>query len=161
MAAHYDTSMSAYAYNRSIPSFSASAVAAGVPPLPIFQGWNQDSVPLPPYTPNNGTQYSGYTNIAQPSAPYYPPPIQPTYQPQIPGVKSFIQGDLDEGEYEDPPNATHAPMASYNAAHFRENGGTGYSDSAQRALYSKAKDYTPQHSAYPGMFRWFSRSPTY
>ncbi|KAK0105679.1 hypothetical protein ONS95_004206 [Cadophora gregata] len=148
-ASHYDTSMSAYGYNRSIPSFSASAVAAGVPPLPIFQGWNQDSVPLPPYTTsNNGTQYSGYTNSAQNSAPYYPQLNQPAYQPQIPGSKPFDQGDLDEGEYEDPSNEIHTPVASFNSQ-FREHGGTGYTDSAQRAIYSKANEYSPQQSAYP------------
>ncbi|KAH7390304.1 hypothetical protein BKA64DRAFT_678928 [Cadophora sp. MPI-SDFR-AT-0126] len=150
VASHYDTSMSAYAYNRTIPSFSASAVAAGVPPLPIFQGWNQDSVPLPPYTtPNNGNQYPGYTNIAQQPAPYYQAPSQPSYQPQISGNKSFDQGDLDEGEYEDHSNATHTPATGYNATQLRENSGTGYTDSAQRAVYSKAKEYSPQQSAYP------------
>lgn len=152
MASHYDTSMSAYGSNRSIPSFNASAVAAGVPPLPIFQGWNQESFPLPPYTtPNNGTAYSGYTNIAQPSMPFYAPPSQPAYQQHIPGVKPYDQGELDEGEFEDHPNTTQTLSAGYGASQYRENGGTGYLDTAQRAVHSKPRDYSPQQSAYSGM----------
>ncbi|KAH9218313.1 hypothetical protein DL95DRAFT_385720 [Leptodontidium sp. 2 PMI_412] len=150
MASHYDTSMSAYGYNRSIPSFSASAVAAGVPPLPIFTGWNQDSVPLPSYntTPNNGAQYSGYANNAHHSTPYYQPPSQPAYQHQMPGGKHYDQGDLDEGEFEDQTNAAHAPSNVYGASQFRESGGTGYVDTAQRAVHSKPRDYSPQHSSH-------------
>lgn len=152
MASHYDTSMSAYGYNRSIPSFSASAVAAGVPPLPIFTGWNQDSVPLPSYntTPNNGAQYSGYANNAHHSTPYYQPPSQPAYQHQMPGGKHYDQGDLDEGEFEDQTNAAHAPSNVYGASQFRESGGTGYVDTAQRAVHSKPRDYSPQHSSHSG-----------
>ncbi|KAL2062422.1 hypothetical protein VTL71DRAFT_6688 [Oculimacula yallundae] len=150
MSSHYDSSLSAYGYNRSIPSFSASAVAAGVPPLPIFQGWNQDSVPLPPYTtPNNGAQYSGYSNSAQHSTPYYQPPTQPAYQHQLPGGKPFEQGDVDEGEFEEPSSAAYNPSDAYGAPQYRENGGTGYVDTAQRAVYSKPKDYSPQQTAYP------------
>ncbi|KAH7311928.1 hypothetical protein BKA65DRAFT_517832 [Rhexocercosporidium sp. MPI-PUGE-AT-0058] len=150
MASHYDTSMSAYGYNRSIPSFSASAVAAGVPPLPIFTGWNQESVPLPSYTtPTNGTQYPGYTNSAQHSTPYYQTPSQPAYQQQVPGIKPYDQGDLDEGEFEENANATQTPSNGYGASQLRENGGTGYVDTAQRAVHSKARDYSPQQASYP------------
>ncbi|KAG4433393.1 hypothetical protein IFR05_011129 [Cadophora sp. M221] len=149
MASHYDSSMSAYGYNRSIPSFSASAVAAGVPPLPIFTGWNQDPVALPSFnnTPNNGAQYPGYTNSAH-STPYYQPPSQSAYQQQMLGVKSYDQGDLDEGEFEDQTNATHTSSNTYGNSQFRENGGTGYIDTAQRAVHSKARDYSPQQSSH-------------
>jgi hypothetical protein len=153
MAHNYDTSVNAYGYNRTIPPFSAAAVAAGVPPLPIFQGWNQDSIPLPPYNPppytappaQNAAHYNGYSgNMHTPS--YYQPASQSNYtQPQVP--KLFEQ-ELDEGEFEDGV-ATNTPPVGYASTQYRASDGTGYVDSAQRAVNSKPQENSPQES-YPG-----------
>ncbi|EKD14354.1 hypothetical protein MBM_07584 [Drepanopeziza brunnea f. sp. 'multigermtubi' MB_m1] len=161
MAPHYDAAMAAYGYNRAAPSFSASAIASGVPPLPIFQGWNQDSMPLPPYTTPQAqtqaqapTQYTGYNNTAfnsnaQQNTQYYAPTAQPSYQQQAPEVRPYEQGEQREGGFDDEiTRATHTPSAGYGAPQYLENGGnssggTGYTDSAQRAVYSKPRDYTP------------------
>jgi hypothetical protein len=95
MGGNYDASMAAYSYNRSIPGFSAAAVASGVPPLPIYQGWNQDAMPLPPYTaPSNHSQYSGYGGAAQTNAQYYQPVGQQNYHQNTASAKSFEQADL-------------------------------------------------------------------
>ncbi|KAI9046950.1 hypothetical protein LZ554_009025 [Drepanopeziza brunnea f. sp. 'monogermtubi'] len=164
MAPHYDAAMAAYGYNRAAPSFSASAIASGVPPLPIFQGWNQDSMPLPPYTTPQAqtqaqaqTQYTGYNNNAfnsnaQQNTQYYPPTAQPSYQQQAPGVRPYEQGELRDGGFDDEiTRATHTPSAGYGAPQYLENGGnasggTGYTDTAQRAVYSKPRDYTPANN---------------
>jgi len=91
----YDASMSAYAYNRSIPTFSAAAVASGVPPLPIYQGWNQDAMPLPPYTaPHNPSQYTGYGGSSQSNAQYYQPAGQQNYHQNTGIAKPLEQTDL-------------------------------------------------------------------
>ncbi len=150
MGANYDASMAAYAYNRGIPTFSAAAVASGVPPLPIYQGWN-DAIPLPTYTaPHNSSQYNGYGSGSQANAQYYQPMGQSNYH-QSTGVKTFEQTDLSEGEFEDNGASTNTPPAGYGSNNYQGNYGTGYMDTAQRAVYSQAQDYSPQ-SSYQGTF---------
>jgi hypothetical protein len=135
MGGNYDASMAAYSYNRSIPGFSAAAVASGVPPLPIYQGWNQDAVPLPPYTaPSNHSQYSGYGGVPQTSAQYYQPVGKQNYHQNTASAKSFEQADLSEGEFEDVGASVNTP---------------------QRAVQSRAQDYSPQ-SGYQSMLRRIS-----
>jgi hypothetical protein len=147
-ASNYD----AYGYNRAIPAFSAAAVASGVPPLPIYQGWNQDSIPLPPYTaPSNPTQYAGYTDSSQHNTQYYPVVSQTGYQPPVTAPRPFEQGELSEGEFEDGAVATNTPPAGYGTTRYHGNDGTGYIDNAQRAVYSRTQDYSPHQSSYPGM----------
>lgn len=153
MGADYDASMSAYDYNRAVPTFSASAVAAGVPPLPIFQGWNQEAVPLPPYTtPQNTSQYTGYGNDYQANAPYYQQPmVQQPYHHHTGVAKPFEQNDLSEGEFEDVAGSTNTPPVGYGSTSYRANDGVGYMDIAHRAI-SRAQDYNPQQSGYQGKF---------
>jgi hypothetical protein len=142
--------MAAYAYNRAIPTFSAAAVASGVPPLPIYQGWNQDAIPLPPYTtPHNPSQYTGYGGGSQANAQYYQPIGQQNYHQNTGVVKPFEQSDLSEGEFEDAGASTNTPPVGYGSGHYQRNDGTGYMDTAQRAVYSRAQDYGPQ-SSYQG-----------
>lgn len=153
MGANYDASMAAYSYNRAIPGFSASAVASGVPPLPIYQGWNQDTVPLPPYTaPHNSSQYAGYGGASQANSQYYQPMGQQSYHQNTGVAKPFEQTDLSEGEFEDIGASTNTPPVGYTSNNYRGNDGTGYMDTAQRAVYSRAQDYSPQ-SSYQGKGR--------
>lgn len=153
MGNNYDASMNAYAYNRAIPSFSAAAVASGVPPLPIFQGWNQDAIPLPPYNlppavPAPAPQYNPYGNTPQNTGfyppPPPPPPPQPTYQQNH--IQKPFEPDLSEGEFEDGGRATRTPPVGQSSGFYRGNGGNGYVDTAHRAVYSKTQDYSPQQS---------------
>jgi len=147
----YDASMSAYAYNRSIPTFSAAAVASGVPPLPIYQGWNQDAMPLPPYTaPHNPSQYTGYGGSSQSNAQYYQPAGQQNYHQNTGIAKPLEQTDLSEGEFEDVGATNNTPPVGYGSNHYQGIDGTGYMDTAQRAVYSRTQDYSPQ-SGYQGM----------
>jgi hypothetical protein len=148
MTANYD----AYGYNRAVPAFSAAAVASGIPPLPIYQGWNQDPIPLPPYTaPQSATQYAGYMDNSHQNNQYYPAVNQTNYQQNTQVGRHFEQGELSEGEFEDGAAVTNTPPIGYGASHYRGNDGTGYVDTAQRAVYSRNNDYHPQASSYPGM----------
>ncbi|KAE9365161.1 hypothetical protein N431DRAFT_430676 [Stipitochalara longipes BDJ] len=160
MGANYDTSVAAYSYNRAIPGFSAAAVASGVPPLPIYQGWNQDSMPLPPYTaPHNPSQYTGYGGTPQVNPQYYQPIGQQTYAPNAAVAKPFEQTDLSEGEFEDVGASINTPPIGYGSNHYHGSDGTGYMDSAQRAVYSRAQDYSPQ-SAHQANYSYPSTTPS-
>jgi hypothetical protein len=151
MGTNYDASMAAYAYNRAIPAFSAAAVASGVPPLPIYQGWNQDAIPLPSYTaPQNPSQYTAYGGDSQSNAQYYQPMGQQNYHQNTGVVKPLEQSELSEGEFEDAGASNNTPPVSYGSNQYRGNDGTGYMDTAQRAVYSQAHDYSPQ-SGYQGI----------
>lgn len=155
MAANYDASMAAYSYNRAVPTFSAAAVASGVPPLPIYQGWNQDSIPLPSYTaPHNPPQYASYGSASQASPQYYQHQAmnQQSYHQNTGVAKPLEQTDLSEGEFEDAGASTNTPPIGYGSNHYCANDGTGYMDTAQRAVYSRAQDYSPQ-SGYQGISR--------
>jgi hypothetical protein len=152
IASNYDASMAAYGYNRNVSAFGAAAVATGVPPLPIYQGWNQDAIPLPPYTTlHNGPQYGSYTDNSLQNNQYYQPLVsQPNFQQNLHAVKHYESNDLSEGEFEDGAIATNTPPVGYHPGHYGGNDVTGYHDTAQRAIYSRTQDYSPQQS-YPGM----------
>jgi len=140
MPSSYDASMSTYGYNGATPSFSASAVASGVPPLPIYQGWNQDPVPAPPYAPTHTTQqYGGYSNGVHQNPQYYAP-TQPTYQQNQPASRPYDEGELSEGEFE---GATPA----YGTNQYRANDGKGHVDTAQGSGYSGIHEQNP-HPSY-------------
>jgi hypothetical protein len=153
MGTNYDASMAAYAYNRAIPNFSAAAVASGVPPLPIYQGWNQDPVPLPPYSaPHHPSQYTGYGGAPQVNSQFYQPMGHQNYPQNTGAGKPFEQTDLSEGEFEDAGASINTPPIGYGSNQYRGNDGTGYMDTAQRAVYSRPQDYSPQ-SGYQGILR--------
>lgn len=152
MGTNYDASMAAYSYNRAIPGFSAAAVASGVPPLPIYQGWNQDAMPLPPYSaPHNPSPYTGYVSAPQVNAQYYQPMGHQSYHQNTGVAKPFEQTELSEGEFEDTGVLINTPPVGYGTNQYRGNDGAGYMDTAQRAVYSQAQDYSPQ-SGYQGTF---------
>jgi hypothetical protein len=150
MASNYDTSMSAYGYNGSIPSFSATAVASGVPPLPIFQGWNQDSIPLPPYiSPQNAPQYAEYNDNSHHNTQYFPPVEPQLYQQNTQAARPFDNGELSEGEFEDSNVPGNTAPVSYGMNQYQGNG--GYVDTAHRAVYSKSQEFSPAQGSHPGM----------
>lgn len=151
MAQNYDTSMSAYAYNNALPSFSAAAVASGVPPLPLFQGWNQDTVPLPPFNQQqNAIQYPPPNNNSQFGSQYYPSYSHPSYPSNAQTPKRYEQGELSEGEFEDNGQATITPPVGYGVSHYT-NVAANYGDSSTSAGYSGAREPNTQQS-YPGIF---------
>lgn len=154
-APSYDSNMAAYGYNGAVPGFSAAALAAGAPPLPIYQGWNQDPVPLPPYNAQSNMQHTGYTTNAYNNYPQqYPPPPQ-NYQQNIQPAKPYDEGEVSEGEFEGaytPQNSTHV---NYGANQYSGNGGNvgnGYVDTAHRAVYAP-----PPIQAAPGNEYNYSR----
>ncbi|KUJ09359.1 uncharacterized protein LY89DRAFT_285810 [Mollisia scopiformis] len=160
MASHYDTSMSAYAYNRALPSFSAAAVASSVPPLPIYQGWNQDSIPLPPFNPpHNTAQYPSYGNNAQNGSQFYSSMGHTNYLPNAQPAKAYEQGELSEGEFEDGGLATNTPPAGYSTSQYG-NGGTNYNDNSSHAGYAQVQDFTPQQTFPVNNYQYPTNPPT-
>ena len=151
MASNYDTSMSAYGYNNSIPGFSASSIASAPPPLPIYQGWNQDGVPLPSYsTPHNNIQYTGYgANSYHPPQSYSAPPQQ-TYHQNAQHAAPYDEGELSEGEFDAyrGQNTGGAASANYGSGYYHSNDGTGYMNTAHRAVYPSGQDYSNQPQQY-------------
>lgn len=142
----------AYGYNRAIPAFNPVAVPS-VSPVPIFQGWNQDSLPLPPYTaPSNTTSYPGYSSAPQHNSPYYPSVNLASYQQPLPTApRSFDQRELSEGEFDERAATTNTPPVGYGAPQYRGNEGVSYGDNAQRAIYPKPQVYNSRHSPHAGM----------
>jgi hypothetical protein len=148
MASNYDANMSAYGYNNSIPGFSAGSLAPGAPPLPIYQGWNQDAMPLPPYAaPQGNMQYAGYGgNAYQPQQSFVPPQPQ-TYRQNTQHVSSYDEGELSDGEF-DAYGGQHAgghASADYRSNYFQGNDGTGYMNTAHRAVYPGSQEYSNHH----------------
>lgn len=154
-----DTSIGAYTYNSSIPSFSASAVASGIPSLPIYQGWNQDGISLPPYTtPHHPAPYTGYSGNTQENSQYFQTMRQPISHQNSGVAKPFEPNDLSEGEFEDTAALTNTPPVGYSSNYYRGNDGTGYMDTAQRAVYSRAQNYSPQ-SGYQANHNYPTQNP--
>lgn len=152
MPSSYDASLGTYGYNGPAPSFSASALASGVPPLPIFQGWNQDPTPLPPYAPAHTQQhYAGYSNGAHQNPQYYAPTQTPYQQPQAqqPASRPYDEGELSEGEFDGNAGASNNGQgrSTYTANQYRGNDNRGYVDTTQRTSYSGAQDQN-SHPSY-------------
>ncbi|KAG9229273.1 hypothetical protein BJ875DRAFT_203259 [Amylocarpus encephaloides] len=141
MSSSYDASVPSYGYHGPAPSFSASAIASGVPPLPIFQGWNQDAMPLPPYNAHNGQQYANYSdqNIqgAHQNSQYYAPPNQPSYQSNAQVPRPYDEGEVSEGEFEG--NIHSMNQASYRGNQYSATSRTPYIEPAHQPTYN-----TPQ-----------------
>ncbi|THV45715.1 hypothetical protein BGAL_0458g00060 [Botrytis galanthina] len=154
MAQGYDNTM-AYGYNQQqLPSYSAPAMQNNIPPVPVFQGWNQENSSMPQYNaaPQGMHSYARYNhqNYAQNSQ-YYAPVAapQPAYHSQTPAYGNVENREMSEGEYDDTSAHMHsaAPNASIGAlgsSHYRGNDGTGYLDTAHRAVYPTGQDPTPQ-----------------
>ncbi|KAE8454575.1 hypothetical protein EG329_000198 [Mollisiaceae sp. DMI_Dod_QoI] len=159
MASNYDTSMSAYAYNRALPAFSAAAVASGVPPLPIYQGWNQEAIPLPAFNPPHDTaQYQNYGNSSHNVSQYYPSAGHQSY-PHAQSAKPYEQRELSEGEFEDGGVATNTPPVGFGPSQYSRNGITSYNDNTQHAEYSRAQGFNPQQS-YPANDYQYPQNPS-
>ncbi|TGO37749.1 hypothetical protein BHYA_0090g00390 [Botrytis hyacinthi] len=150
----YDNTM-AYGYNQQqLPNYSAPAMQNNIPPVPVFQGWNQENSSMPQYNaaPQGMHSYAGYNhqNYAQNSQ-YYAPVAapQPAYHSQTPAYGNVENREMSEGEYDDTSVHMHsaAPNASIAAPgsnHYRGNSGTGYLGTAHRAVYPTGQDPAPQ-----------------
>jgi hypothetical protein len=146
MTNNYDTSMSAYGYNNSIPGFSAGSLTSAAPPLPIYQGWNQDTTPLPSYsTPQNNMQYTGYGgNSYHTQQSYLPPQPQQQAYHQNTLVAPYDDGEVSEGEY---AGQNTGGAADYGSNYYQGND-TGYMSTAHRAVYPGGQDYSNQHYSH-------------
>jgi len=158
--ANYNQNMGAYGYNAAIPGFNAAALASAPTPLPIYQGWNQDPMPLPAYTapqntmPNNGYSAPSYNNYVPP----YPPVPQPAYQQNTQPAKPYDESDMNGGSYNNGYAAPAVPQqkAPYNAkaSAFPSNDGNGYTDTAHRAVYARNQDAAPPQNSRPGKLQF-------
>jgi len=159
-AQNYDPNMTAYGYNGSVPGFSAAALASGAPPLPIYQGWNQDPIPLPAYTaPQNNMQHPGYAvNPYHPNnysyQQQYPAPSavqQHSYPQHEQQAKPFDEGEVSEGEYDDGYNPTNPAPVEHGSNHYYGNDATGYVDTAPRPVFAGGQDPASVQSGRIGM----------
>jgi len=136
---NYDVNAAGYGYNQSVPGFNPTSVASVVPPLPIYQGWNQDPMPLPTYNAPSGNMYSNqnYSSFPQP----YPSiPQHQAYQPNPRVGKPYDDRKVSDTDYSTayaPPN--HTPVI-YSSAQYRGADGNGYVDTAHRAVYPTPQD---------------------
>lgn len=146
-APSYDADVSGYGYNGGVPGFSAAALAAGAPPLPIYQGWHQDPASLPAYNPtHNNIQHVGYGAPLYDGFPQqYPPPApqqtQHSYQQHLPTTKTYDEGEVSEGDFDG--RYTQKSAVNQYASQYPGNGGNGYIDTAHRAVYTRSQDPIP------------------
>jgi hypothetical protein len=159
MAPNYDASMAAFGYNNAIPGFGANALPPAAPPLPLHQGWNQhDAGYNPSYsTPQNNMPYAGYGgNGYQPPNSYTAPPQG--YQQNTHHNAPYDEGELSEGDAYAPQPAIPAATTNYGAPYYQGNDGTGYMNTAQRAVYPNGQDYNSQQ--YASGMSWKIHTPT-
>lgn len=161
MSSSYDASMSGFGYNGPAPSFSASAIATGVPPLPIYQGWNQDSIPLPPYSAHNSQQYSGYSDTnAQNNhhnSQYYI--SQPSYQPPPQVSQPYDEGEVSEGEFKGNSRQMNNSTATHGANQYSVNERTNYGE--QHGIYTVPTTQAPQRPYHSGMSTSFQSNENF
>ena len=144
-APNYDANMAAHGYNGAAPGFSAAALASGAPPLPIYQGWNQDHVPLPAYNPqHNAMQPTGYTANTYNNYPQQYAPPQQSYQNSILQAKPYDEGEVSEGDFDGGYAPQNPTPVVYGATQYGANGSNGYIDTAQRAMYAPPSAPAPQ-----------------
>jgi hypothetical protein len=147
MSSSYDVSNPMYGYNGPA-SFSASAIASGVPPLPIFQGWNQNQAPLPVYNAHAGQQYMNYSDQnaqhSQHNSQYYVPPNLPVYQPVSQPLPVYDEGEVSESEFDSRRRQLDNPTTSFGGIQYPAKDRTAYTDPAQQAMYSAPSEHIQQ-----------------
>lgn len=129
-APQQSSSLPAYGYNQTIPMFGAPAVQPG-PPLSVFQTWNQDTnaQQQPPYH-HQGFQYSSYTDISQ-GNPHIQRPSEHSYHPEDAPVIPVEEGEIREGEFEDPATRRQPGLVDYS----QRADVAAYPASAKQAIY--------------------------
>ena len=160
MAQNYDMPMSGYGYNNAMSNYNPTAVPPGVPSMPSFQAWNQDTFQQPAYTPmqNGIPQWSGYVNggfsRTQANVPYYAPYGHQHQQPYHPTTQA-IQGevrDVSEGEFDGRPGAFSTPQGLHNANQYQESNRASYPDTAHHNVHAKGNDYVQPQALSASMF---------
>jgi hypothetical protein len=148
MASSYDMSNSAYGYNAPPPAFSASAIASGVPPLPIFPSWNQNPGPLPTYNSHNGQQYMSYSDqnaqSSQHNSQYYVAQAQPVYQPVSQPSRLYDEGEVSESEINGSRPQVNNSNSSYGGIQYTANNRVGYTMPSQQTMYPTSQEQTQQ-----------------
>jgi hypothetical protein len=152
MSASYDVSNPMYEYSGTAP-FSASAIASGVPPLPIFHGWNQNQAPLPVYNAHAGQQYMNYSDQnaahSQHNSQYYVPQTPPVYQPVSQPPPVYDEGEVSESEFDGRRHQLNN-SAIYGGVQHPANDRTAYADSSQQAMYSAPSQQNQQRPYVTG-----------
>jgi hypothetical protein len=151
MSSAYEYTNPVYTYNGP-GSFSASAIASGVPPLPIFQGWNQNQAPLPVYNAHAGQQYMNYSDQnaqhSQHNSQYYVPANTPVYQPVSQPPPVYDEGEVSENEFDSRRRQLNNPITSYGGTQYPANDRTAYIDSAQQGRHSAPSEQQNQQKSF-------------
>ncbi|CAG8972339.1 hypothetical protein HYALB_00005007 [Hymenoscyphus albidus] len=141
MASNFDGSMAGYnSYPPPPPpAFNLATVAP-----PIFQGWNQDSMPLPPYNPNNNQQYMGHADSnaqnAHHNSQYYAShptsAYQPNHQVMPPLSQPYDEGEVSENEFRSASHQMNNHGTNQNQLDRNRN---GYGHHPQNSPYNAAQ----------------------
>jgi hypothetical protein len=148
---------SAFQYNRSIPEFSADAVASGIPPLPIYQHHDPPSYPYPHETLGQSDRYdplgshNSYLELSTRSTYQLPSQNRPSevvmrQSSYRPTGRVVEEGELSEGEFEETPLERDPNRASpYRGQPFIEKGryGSKYGTVYDRGARDEASNTTP------------------
>lgn len=151
-APNYDANMSAYGYNGHAPGFTAAPIATGAPPLPMYQGWNQDPVPVAPYNEqHDAMQRTGYTSNAYNNYSQHYPTVQHSYQQSMQPAKPYDEGEVSEGEFDGGYPPQNPVSTDYTATQYGGNVGNGFVGTAHRAVYHRSQNQPPVQTSPAGM----------
>ena len=151
MPSSYDMSNTAYGYNGHAP-FSASAIASGVPPLPIYQGWNQSSAPLPIYNNHNDQQYMSYSDHnahnSQHNSQYFAQ-TQPVYPQVSQTPQVYDEGEVSESDLDGSRRQVSNPSNSYTGTQYPTNDPSAYMKPTQQSTYSAPLEQNKHNHLMP------------
>lgn len=121
-----NSNYNAYGYNQVIPPFNPIPTP-GMPPMPLFQGWNQDHVPTPSFSgAPSQSPYNGYTPVQEHHGPHYSSADHANWQqPYHNAAPPYEQQDGYEGEYHNSVAMNDAPAQVVTAgrrSHSSSNG---------------------------------------
>lgn len=140
-----------YGYSHNMPAFGA----VPTPPIPLFQGWNHDHVPTPPFSSApQQSPYNGYTPLQEQQSQQYPPPVHTRWQPQDynPAVTNDLE-EMEQGEYQDRAMTENVPTPRFVSGSRRSSAGNGYHRHSPNTNHSlKPKSPIPRTPS-SGMFQ--------
>lgn len=145
MALDYD----AYGYNNAAATFNSNQMPPSIPPVPLYQDWNQDPASLAPYNPHSGPQYARYPDNPHHNSPYYPQPQAP-YQPPPHASRHYDEGEVSESGFEVNTASMNNAPAAYRADQYVANDNPAYAESSGRQGYPMPHAQSAQQPYHAG-----------
>jgi len=112
-----------YGYNQIMPVFGAIP-NPGISPVPLFQGWNHEHVPAPPFSSTSQhSLHTGYSPEQQQNQPYPLHNRTGWQQPSFHGAVSYDQQDMVGGDFQEDNIVKDASAPNYSASRRRSSAG--------------------------------------